>query len=139
MKSIFYTLIACFIAFSSFSQEAPCGSTASFCEKHMVDNYVSDGQSYRAFLAEEDLAEFRATLYGGNTYRIAGCSGLENGNLIYSLYDKDKNIIFSSDKYENTSYWDFEVENTFDCIIEAKLDLEKIESGCAVILIAFEK
>lgn len=135
-KAILTSIVILFTAFS-FAQ-GPCGSIANNCEKNIADNYISDGQSYRALLVEEEIAEFRATLYGGNTYRIAGCSGMENGNLIFSIYDKDRRPIFTNLDYESSGYWDFEIENTFDCIIEARLNVEKVESGCAVLLIAFE-
>lgn len=131
-------VIAVFVIIGTAGISQPCGEIAKLCEKNMADNYVSDGQSYRALLVEEEVAEFRATLYGGNTYRISGCSGNDGGNLIYSMYDLDRRPIFTNQEYEYSDYWDFEVENTFDCIIEAQLNLDKVESGCAVLLIAFE-
>lgn len=131
-------VIAAFVIIGTAGISQPCGEIAKHCEKNMADNYVSDGQSYRALLVEEEVAEFRATLYGGNTYRISGCSGNDSGNLIYSMYDLDRRPIFTNQEYEYSDYWDFEVESTFDCIIEAQLNLDKVESGCAVLLIAFE-
>lgn len=136
MRKYFLTILAVFSVSIAFAQ--PCGPIANICYKNMTDNYVSDGQSYRALLVEEEIAEFRATLYGGNTYRIAGCSGKDKGNLIFSIYDQDRRPIFTNRDHEYSAYWDFEIEHSFDCIIEAQLNVEKLESGCAVLLIAFE-
>ncbi|MEM7162496.1 MAG: hypothetical protein AAF487_08675 [Bacteroidota bacterium] len=137
MKKLFFFAIA--LSFTGLcSSQAPCSAIAEFCEQNLSANFISDGQSYRAFLSVEDVAEFKATLYGGNTYRIAACSGTENGNLMFNVLDRERKPMFDSSEHENASYWDFEVENTFDCIIEAQLNIEKIDSGCAVLLIAFE-
>ena len=136
MRRSILTILAVLISFVAFSQ--PCGPIADICEKNITNNYISDGQSYRALLIEEEVAEFRATLYGGNTYRIAGCSGTDNGNLVFSIYDQDRRPIFTNIDHEYSGYWDFEVEHTFDCIIEAQLNVDRLESGCAVLLIAFE-
>ena len=77
------------------------------------------------------------TLYGGNTYRFAGCSGLADGNLIFSVYDKERNLIFTNEEYSNAPYWDFKVEHTVDVIVEGNLNLDKVTSGCAVLVVGF--
>lgn len=136
MRNLVFAVAFIILGTAGISQ--PCGEIAKFCENNMAENYVSDGQSYRALLVEEEVAEFRATFYGGNTYRLAGCSGNENGNLIFAIYDLDRRPIFTNQEFEYSGYWDFQVEHTFDCIIEAQLNLEKVESGCAVLLISFE-
>jgi len=102
--------------------------------------YISDGQVYKAFINNTEKAEFKVTLYGGSTYRIAGSTTDENA-LIYKLYDTEtsRNVLFSNKKYKNASYWDFQVENTIDCIVEASLDLDVSLDGCMIMMIGFEK
>ena len=90
-------------------------------------------------LYNDQVAEFETTLFGGNTYRIAACSGEEQGNLIFRLFDQEGNLLFTNLDYSNAPYWDFVVENTMSCSIEAQLDLNKQDSGCAVILIGFKQ
>ncbi|NQY66570.1 MAG: hypothetical protein HRT72_02445 [Flavobacteriales bacterium] len=129
------------INFNGYSQ---CDTIATLCEGNFSDNFVSDGQSYRALLLGEQNAEFHSTFYGGSTYRISGCTGLKNGNLEFSLFDEERNLLFSNkefstDEYRNAPYWDFKIESTINCIIEARLNGDNLASGCAVLLIGFKQ
>ncbi len=138
IKSTFATI--CIVLLSTFSIcFAQCDSTASRCEEHLTTEYISDGQQYRSLLLNEEVAEFHATFFGESTYRIAGCSGLSDGNLIFSLYDPEHNLLFSNNDYRNTPYWDFKFTSTIDCTIEAQLESLNQSSGCAVLLIGFKR
>jgi hypothetical protein len=115
-------------------------TVASACARHLENSFISDGQQYRALLMNVDeTAEFHTTLYGGTLYRIAACSGLEDGNLVFSVYDTERNLLFTNSEFKNAPYWDFKINNTLDCIIEAKLDGGAQGSGRAVILIGFKQ
>lgn len=118
---------------------AQCDTIAKICNKHVTKGYISDGQAYRSLLLNDEVSEFHVTLYGGSTYRIAACSGLTDGNLIFSLYDSQRNLLFTNKDYKNAPYWDFKVTYTVDCIIEAQLDPSISSSGCAVVLLSFKK
>tara|TARA_B110000438_G_scaffold292287_1_gene330419 strand:+ start:2434 stop:2907 length:474 start_codon:yes stop_codon:yes gene_type:complete len=102
--------------------------------------FISDGQIYKAFIDEDEKAEFKLTLYGGSTYRIAGSAGDKNNSFVFEVYDTEfpRNLLFSNTDYNNCAYWDFKIENTIDCYIVTGLDLTKKLSGCTVMMIAFE-
>jgi len=137
LKFVFIFIIGLTFSKASFSQ---CDTIAKICNKHVKLPFVSDGQSYRSLLLNDQSAEFQTTFYGGATYRLAGCSGLTDGNLIFTLYDKDRNVLFTNASQKNAPYWDFKVSSTLDCIIEAKLNpASGNSSGCAVILIGFKQ
>ncbi len=131
------------LAITNASSAQMSDTTANICAKHFENKFISDGQQYRALLMNTDeTAEFHVTLYGGTRYRIAACSGLNDGDLIFSLYDNDteRNLLFTNKDFKNAPYWDFKVTNTLDCIIEAKLDSEGSKSsGRAVVLIGFKQ
>ena len=118
---------------------AQCDSIAKICSENVTADYISDGQSYRALLIGDQVAEFQATFYGGSTYRIAGCSGFTDGNLIFEIYDEDHNQLFASSEYKNTPFWDFEFGSTVNCTIEAKLNAVNVKSGCATMVIGFKQ
>lgn len=126
-----------FLANANVAQ-AQCDTIASVCGKNFSKSYLSDGQEYRALLFEEQTAEFHLTLYGGSVYRFSACSGLTDGNLVYRLLDEEMNELFTNKDYELAPYWDFEVESTLDVIVEGNLNLEKVSSGCAVLLVGFK-
>ncbi|MGQ0828381.1 MAG: hypothetical protein ACT4ON_08300 [Bacteroidota bacterium] len=132
-------IVGGFIIVSTAS--AQIGDTvASACARHLENSYISDGQQYRALLMNVDeTAEFHSTLYGGTLYRIAACSGLADGNLVFSVYDTERNLLFTNSEFKNAPYWDFKINSTLDCIIEAKLDGGAQGSGRAVVLIGFKQ
>ena len=117
---------------------AQIDETTELCSKHIVPPFISDGQQYRALLNGDEVAEFHATFYGGSTYRISACSGTTDGNLIFSVYDKQRNLLFTNRDYQNSPYWDFKFNSTMECIIEAELE-KKEGSGFAILLIGFKQ
>jgi hypothetical protein len=142
MKKISLTLITLVFALSLTNKaKAQCDSIAGSCAKHIISSFISDGQQYRALLLNsEETAEFHTTFFGETIYRIAACSGSGDGNLVFSIYDQDRNLLFSNRNYKNAPYWDFKVKNTLECIIEAQIDVTRNQgSGCAVILIGFKQ
>jgi len=136
----FLISILSFFLLSSISivSKAQCDTIARVCETNFTKEYLSDGQEYRALLIEDQMAEFHLTLYGGSVYRFGACSGFEDGNLIFRLYDQERNELFNNAAHEHTPYWDFKVESTLDVIVEANLNQEKLSSGCAVLLVGFK-
>lgn len=139
-------IIAVSFASVSYSQ-ITCDSIASVANSYLhTENdkvqsrvFISDGQVYRAFLDEDQTAEFEVTFYGNSTYRIATSAGTADNFVIFEVYDLERNLLFSNYDYVNAPYWDFEIENTIDCTIEVKLDMNKKLSGCVRMMIGFEK
>ena len=138
-RTLFLAIGLFLVSAPSFAQTRPCDTIATICAKHNSRNFISDGQSYRALLLEEEVAEFHATLFGGSTYRLAGCSGLSDGNLIFRVFDQERNLLFTNNEYRNSPYWDFRIKSTVDVIIEAQLESSNLASGCAVLLISFKQ
>ncbi|MBK6627870.1 MAG: hypothetical protein IPJ87_09155 [Flavobacteriales bacterium] len=125
--------------FAAGQASAQCDTIADLCAKHITTSYIPDGQFYRALLQGDELAEFSLTLFGGTTYRVAACSGLADGNLVFSVFDQERNLLFTNKEHANSPYWDLVVANTLDVTIEAQLDPSKLGSGCAVMLIGFKQ
>ena len=132
------TLVSFFLMFQmlAFSQ---ADKTIALCNKHLQPPFVSDGQEYRAMLNGDEVAEFNATFYGGSTYRIIACSGVEEGGLIFSIYDKEKNLLFTNRDYKSSPYWDFKIKNTVNLVIEAELGKSDNNSGFAFLQIGFKQ
>jgi hypothetical protein len=138
----FFIVASLFVFASLFNRaQAQCDTIANICAKHITTSFISDGQQYRALLLNsEETAEFHTTFFGETIYRIAACSGTSDGNLVFNIYDQDRNLLFTNSKQKNAPYWDFKVKSTLETIIEAKLDANRNPgSGCAVILIGFKQ
>ena len=146
-KPVLLAVAGFFLLVSSTNAQENCDSLVSVCKKNLrvppkgekTSVYVSDGQTYRAFLDEEQTAEFQTTFYGGNTYRISASAGTKENYVIFEVYDSQNNLIFSNIDQKNAPYWDFKVESTLDVIINMRLDAEKKSSGCAIMLIGFKQ
>ncbi|MBL4652319.1 MAG: hypothetical protein JKY53_05565 [Flavobacteriales bacterium] len=138
MKIFKNILIATFLltAGNSFAQ---CDTIASICNSHITDGFISDGQLYRALLIDDQIAEFHTTFYGDTKYRVAACSSTTDGNLLFRVFDDERNLIFTNEEYLNAPHWDFEIKSTLNCVIEAQLDPTSLSSGCAVLLIGFKQ
>lgn len=129
------------IAFGLFSISAlaqDCDGVVKECNRLLSDNFVSDGQVYTAFL-DREKAEFKTTLYGGTTYRIAASAGTKDDYALFTIKDPEGHTLFSNRNYKNASYWDFKVEESIPVVIETELDLDLKTSGCVVMMIGFKR
>lgn len=140
MKLFLTALATTFIIGSTFSQD--CERIVENCEKLLTTNtnseFISDGQVYTAFLDRGEVAKFETTLFGGSTYRIAASAGDDENYVIFTLKDPAGNILFTNSNYNNSPFWDFEVEESITVTIETKLDADLKFSGCVVMLIGFK-
>ncbi|MEZ4756041.1 MAG: hypothetical protein R2817_04350 [Flavobacteriales bacterium] len=136
-----YILSTILLAASSLSLQAQglCAPIADRCEQHITSEYIPDGQFYRALLQGEEVAEFGMTLFGGTTYRLAACSGDSDGLLLFAVYDRDRNLLFTNKEHSAAPYWDLAISNSLEVTIEAYLDPARSGSGCAVLLVGFKK
>lgn len=107
------------------------------CNAFLKSPYVSTGQTMKAFLTDDEVAEFHTTLYEGSIYRIVACSH-EQESIIFSVYDKDHNLLFSSNEHTGVNFWDFKMQGSIECIIEARLNSKKATSGLAMLMIGFK-
>jgi len=143
-KNNLTTILTLFLFIGVNNAQTHCDSL-NYIVKGYINNiesehmFISDGQVYKTFIHEDEVAEFKTTLYGGMTYRIAGSAGNDDNYLIFEIEDQDRNALFSNENYANAPYWDFKIENTIDCYIKARLDLNKKISGCTLIMIGFER
>ena len=141
MKKFVFTIFIVLSIGASSGLQSQCDTIANICAKHIISTFISDGQQYRSLLLNsEEYAEFHTTFFGETTYRLAACSGTSDGNLIFSIYDQDRHLLFTNREHSNAPYWDFKVKSTLETIIEAQLDVNRnAGSGCAVILIGFKQ
>lgn len=141
MKKIIFSLFFGLFFLSFTTQAQDCDSVYRIVEKYLISNdegrsFVSDGQTYTAFL-DNEKAEFRTTLYGGSYYRIAASAGIKDDYALFTIYDIEDNILFSNVNQRNAPYWDFKVEHTIPVRIQSELDTDKKITGCVVMMIGF--
>ena len=109
------------------------------CSDLLNDDYISDGQEYIAELAENNVAKFYCTFYGGSQYRIIACSDIKDYPLILTVYDAEKNLLFCNKDHQYTNYWNFLFASTIDCIVEIEFEEEKWLKQEVKLLIGFKQ
>jgi hypothetical protein len=133
MKKIVFLIIVSLVCFSGFAS-AQCDDIAQDCSYDLLP-FNSDGQFYRAQLFPGEQAKMRITFYEGIVYRVVPCSEDPKGNpLVFTLYDKRGNKLFSNAGTLDQRAWDFAFGATADYLIEVSLG-KPSNSGCVAVLI----
>jgi hypothetical protein len=135
LNKVLFFIALIFFSIHALSQN----SKSESCAQLLTDGYVSDGQEYIAKLAENNVAKFYCTFYGGSYYRIIACSDIKEYPLILTVYDTEKNLLFCNKDYQYTSYWNFIFTSTIDCIVEIEFDSENWIKQEVKLLIGFKE
>lgn len=107
----------------------------SNCKGFFQKPFLATNRPYRALVTGDEVAEFRTTLFSGTTYRIAaGNVDDDKRFVIFSVYDSNRNLLFTNSEYNNAPYWDFTVDGYMDCIVEARLDESVAQSGFVILM-----
>lgn len=110
----------------------------NICSLYFSPDYISDGQEYFAPLKSDEKVEFRTTFFGANTYRIVACTNLRKSTVVFSVYDTEKNLLFTNANYDYAPYWDFKFSSTVTCIIQVDVKSEKFIPGHIMLLIGYK-
>lgn len=137
MKHTFLLLIA--FLFGSSICSAQFEALSNGCKKNFPSEFVSDGQEYYASLKPDQKIEFRTTFFGNNTYRLAACTNLSEGHLSFSIFDTDKNLLFTNESQDYSPYWNFRFTSTITCIIQVEMKSEKFKPGYVMLLIGYKQ
>lgn len=134
---ITFTLLFSFLLTSYlYGQE---NTSIAKCNKLLNSGFISTGQEYKAQLDENNKAKVHTTFYGGSQYRVIACTDNSSFPLVFSVYDKEKNLLFCNIDYDYTPYWNFTFTSTIDCIIEIELMCDKPVKDEVLLLIGFKE
>jgi len=135
INKTFFIIALIFVNINVFSQN----NRTENCAELLTEGYVSDGQEYITKLAENNVAKFYCTFYGGSYYRIIACSDIKKYPLIFTVYDTEKNLLFCNKDQQYTPYWNFIFTSTVDCIVEIEFDTEDWLKQEVKLLIGFKE
>jgi hypothetical protein len=131
-------LLLAYLLLGSIYAHAQCDDVAQDCSYDLLP-FNSDGQFYRAQLFPGEQAKMRITFYEGIVYRIVPCSEDPKSNpLVFTLYDKRGNKLFSNAGTLDQRAWDFAFGATADYLIEVSLG-KPSNSGCVAIQIGYKE
>ncbi|HOP03358.1 MAG TPA: hypothetical protein PL017_06935 [Tenuifilaceae bacterium] len=138
-KIFSFSVIIVFLTFGTSSLvKAQLEQLQNICSLYFSPEFISDGQEYFAQLKPDQKVEFRTTFFGENTYRIVACTNLRKGDLVFTVYDTEKNLLFSNSDYEYSPYWDFRFGSTITCIIQVDVKSSKFIPGYVMLLIGYK-
>lgn len=106
--------------------------------------YTNDGQLNNTVLRAGEGAELEVTMYKGQSYRLLVCYQEVLGNVKFRLLDLNYNVLFDSSKNNkgDKNYWDFNVENTQQLIVQVKApdqgEAAIVPSGCVAVVVGFK-
>lgn len=139
-------LVAVLITFT-FDTKAQC---KSYTKKHCLPSltpYIHNGQLTSAVLNPGDEADIDMTFNAGKEYRILVCNQEQIGDVQFKVLDQTRKVLYESDPEQTNPYWDFNMENTQNLIIQ--LTVPKIDksnqmtrltpNGCVALLVGFKE
>ncbi len=139
MRKLLYILSSLVLITVSFgSARAQLNQLQHICSLYFSPEYISDGQEYFAQLKPDQKVEFRTTFFSENTYRIVACTNLRRSDVVFSVYDTEKNLLFTNSNYNNSPYWDFRFSSTVTCIIQVDVHNQKFTPGYVMLLIGYK-
>ena len=135
--TIAFGTLALLVMLSS-STSAQLNQLQHICSLYFSPEYITDGQEYLAQLKPDQKVEFRTTFFGENTYRIVACTNLRRSDVIFSVFDTEKNLLFTNANFNNSPYWDFRFTSTVTCIIQVDVQNQKFTPGYVMLLIGYK-
>jgi|JFJP01.1.fsa_nt_gi hypothetical protein len=138
MKKYLFLFFVFFIFCKSNNYAQSTDNLVQECEKYMQLPFIFDGQQYISPINGEFPVQFSLTFYGGVTYRVSVAANNPTGELIFTVFDKNRNILFSNKNYDYAPFWDFKINNTIDCVIELHVNEVLTQSATAVMRVGFK-
>ncbi|NOU16042.1 MAG: hypothetical protein HOO91_00595 [Bacteroidales bacterium] len=138
IKILCFTILTFVLLFAAKPVLSQVEQLQNICSLYFSPEYISDGQEYFATLKPDQKVEFRTTFYGDNTYRVVACTNLKKGDLVFTVFDTEKNLLFSNASYKYSQYWDFKFCSTITCIIQVDVKNIKFTPGYVMLLIGYK-
>lgn len=137
-KILCFTILTSVLLFAAKPALSQVEQLQNICSLYFSPDYISDGQEYFATLKPDQKVEFRTTFYGDNTYRLVACTNLKKGDLVFTVFDTEKNLLFTNASYKYSQYWDFKFCSTITCIIQVDVKNIKYTPGYVMLLIGYK-
>lgn len=137
-KILCFTILTFVLLFAAKPALSQVEQLQNICSLYFSPEYISDGQEYFATLKPDQKVEFRTTFYGDNTYRVVACTNLKKGDLVFTVFDTEKNLLFTNASYKYSQYWDFKFCSTITCIIQVDVKNIKFTPGYVMLLIGYK-
>jgi hypothetical protein len=132
-------LVFLFITTFQLTHAQTASSLKAKCESYFGNGYIYQGQENKIQFQNSNKVISKCTFFSGINYKIAMATDLKNGNLVFSILDSKKNVLFCNREYGYVQYWNFKFDKTLDCSIEITAEYPNYKNGIAYMMIGFKK
>lgn len=108
------------------------------CEKLIEKDYFPQEKEYKIQIGQDEQASFHMTFYNDYQYRIAVCSNISDGNLVFTIYDPENKMLFSNKDYNFSQYWDFRFKSTIECVIKVEIQNYEYTKAMISLLVGYK-
>ena len=128
---------------TTFNVAAQCKAFAKQVCLPELGNYVHDGNYHAAVLVEGEEAELYKTFYSDMDYRLAICGEEKLPDIEFSVFDSNKNVLYSNKDSKYAKTWDFKLQSSqqLKLLIRVTSKSKSGEipaSGCVSIMFGFK-
>jgi hypothetical protein len=146
MKKVYINsiIIAAFVALSAATASAQCSDKiVKKGTKEGLGTYIFESAAFKpltAFGSNKNVVEAAFSVYSQESYRVLNlCQGFGE-NPEFSIYDSDRNLLFSSAKEAGKANYDFVAQKSGDYTIQFKIAGadQKNSNACVAFAIGYK-
>jgi hypothetical protein len=136
-------IIALLALIASLNANGQCKAFAKTLCLPELGTYTHDGNYHSAVLVEGEEAELYKTFYSDMEYRVAICGEDKLPSIEFTIFDSNKNVLYSNKDASFSKIWDFKLQSSQQLRITIKvLSFDKPAdtpaSGCVSIMFGFK-
>jgi hypothetical protein len=138
-----FSAVLIFSAIATLNVDAQCKAFAKKDCLPKLAPYTHDGNYHAAVLVEGEEAELYKTFYSDMEYRLAIVGESKLPNVEFTIYDENRNVIYSNKNNNYAKTFDFKLESSKQLKLVVKVvssakpgDLPA--SGCVAIMFGFK-
>lgn len=141
MRNLYTTLAtALLLALGTFSAQAQCSDKViKKATKEGLGTYIFESAAFKplsSFTSSKGMVEAAFSVYSQESYRVINlCQGFSEVPE-FSIYDTEKNLLFSSSKEKGKTNYDFVAQKSGDYIIQFKIPAADAKNGGACVAFA---
>jgi len=136
------SILTLLVFISAMSLNAQCKAFAKRTCLPELGSYTHDGNYHAAVLVEGEEAELFKTFYSDMDYRLSICGEETIPQVEFTVYDANRNVLYSSREANFVRTWDFRLEASQQLRIVIKVNAASNQgntpaSGCVSIMFGF--
>lgn len=138
-----FSVLILFTAISTLNVDAQCKAFAKKDCLPQLSPYTHDGNYHAAVLVEGEEAELYKTFYSDMDYRLAIVGEGKLPNVEFTIYDENRNVIYSNKNNNYAKIFDFKLESSKQLKLVVKVTQSSKPgdvpaSGCVAIMFGFK-